>query len=354
MASFKTTITFSLFILLSSCFGQLKTQENNSAPTVVKSFKTTGLAPDFDTTLVSQYIRSIFQDSKGNLWFGTIGDGVVRYDKKNLQYFSTQEGFISNSVFAINEDHQGNMWFGTDQGVYQYNGKTFRNFNQKDGLQHIDISRRSILVDKSGKIWVGTHRGVYQYDAEADQQGKPSFSVFSLLPEINTADIFEDKSGNIWFATSNQGVFKYDGKTITNFNEKAQLGENYAGGIAQDPAGNMWFVFKNGICKYDGKTFTEYTAKDGLGGTEFWGILIEKSGIIWITARGSNTRYNPSISLPNPKAFSVFTSANGFTCCVQSMFQDKSGKVWWGTGQGLYNFDQTRFYQVKRSGPWQN
>jgi ligand-binding sensor domain-containing protein len=209
---------------------------------------------------------------------------------KNLQYFSTQEGFISNSVFAINEDHQGNMWFGTDQGVYQYNGKTFRNFNQKDGLQHIDISRRSILVDKSGKIWVGTHRGVYQYDAEADQQGKPSFSVFSLLPEINTADIFEDKSGNIWFATSNQGVFKYDGKTITNFNEKAQLGENYAGGIAQDPAGNMWFVFKNGICKYDGKTFTEYTSKDGLGGTEFWGILIEKSGIIWITARGSNTR----------------------------------------------------------------
>jgi ligand-binding sensor domain-containing protein len=97
---------------------------------------------------------------------------------KNLQYFSTQEGFISNSVFAINEDHQGNMWFGTDQGVYQYNGKTFRNFNQKDGLQHIDISRRSILVDKSGKIWVGTHRGVYQYDAEADQQGSLALVYF--------------------------------------------------------------------------------------------------------------------------------------------------------------------------------
>jgi ligand-binding sensor domain-containing protein len=209
------------------------------------------------------------------------------------------------------------MWFGTDQGVYQYNGKTFRNFNQKDGLQHIDISRRSILVDKSGKIWVGTHRGVYQYDAEADQQGKPSFSVFSLLPEINTADIFEDKSGNIWFASSNQGVFKYDGKTITNFHEKAQLGENYAGGIAQDPAGNMWFVFKNGICRYDGKSFTEYTAKDGLGGTEFWGILIEKSGIIWITARGSNTRFNPSISLPNPKAFSVFLGRWVYLLCAK-------------------------------------
>jgi ligand-binding sensor domain-containing protein len=36
------------------------------------------------------------------------------------------------------------------------------------------------------------------------------------------------------------------------------------------------------------------------------------------------------------------------------MFQDQSGHVWWGTGQGLYNFDKTRFYQVKRNGPWQN
>jgi ligand-binding sensor domain-containing protein len=72
----------------------LKTQENNSAPIVVKSFKTTGLAPDFDTTLVSQYIRSIFQDSKGNLWFGTIGDGVVRYDKKLAILFNPRRIYL--------------------------------------------------------------------------------------------------------------------------------------------------------------------------------------------------------------------------------------------------------------------
>ncbi|WP_041340496.1 hypothetical protein [Runella slithyformis] len=104
---------------------------------------------------------------------------------------------------------------------------------------------------------------------------------------------------------------------------------------------------KNGICRYDGKTFTEYTAKDGLGGTEFWGILIEQSGIIWITARGATTRFDPSVPLPNPKAFTVFTPADGLNCCVQSMYQDKSGNVWWGTGQGSYRFDGKRFYQVK-------
>ena len=382
-------LLLSFLMIATSCKGQEKTNTlkdpiaSKTLPAVIKKIKAAALAPDFDTTLVSQYIRSIFQDSKGNLWFGTIGEGVVRYDKKTLTYFSNADGFIANSVFAINEDKKGNLWFGTDQGVYKYDpsahfdsaqhnsliaGGTFRNYNQKDGLSHIDISRKSILVDKSGTIWVGTHGGVYQYDPSADAKGGQCFALFPLLPTMNVAGIMEDKNGNIWFASSDKGVFRYDGKTIVNFNEKEGLGDNYAGGIAQDPLGNIWFTMKNGICKFDpsayfdsaqhkslrtsGKAFTEYTPKDGLGGTEFWGIIIEQSGIVWITARGSTTRFDPSVPLSDPNAFSVFTAADGFTCCVQSMFQDKSGTMWWGTGQGLYRFNGTRFYQVKQIGPW--
>jgi ligand-binding sensor domain-containing protein len=350
-------LLLSFLTIFTSCNGQEKpntVKEPNTSkpsPKVIRNFKAIGLAPDFDTTLVSQYIRSIFQDSKGNLWFGTF-EGIVRYDEKTLTYFSNPDGFISQSVFAISEDKNGNLWIGTDQGVYKYDGKVFKNYNQKDGLNHIDISRKGILVDKSGTIWVGTHGGVYRYDPSADSKGGESFSLFQQLPPINNAGIMEDKSGNIWFASSNKGVFRYDGKTIINIAEKEELGENYAGGIAQDQLGNMWFTMKKGICKFDGKTFTEYTPENGLGGTEFWGIIIEQSGIVWITARGSTTRFDPSVPLSNPNAFTVFTSADGFTCCVQSMFQDKSGRMWWGTGQGLYRFDGKRFYQVKQNGPW--
>lgn len=355
-------------IFCTSCNGQVKTNESKPIPKVIRNFKPTALAPDFDTTLVSQYIRSIFQDSKDNLWFGTIGDGVVKYDVKTLTYFSNPDGFYNQTVYAINEDNDGNMWFGTDQGLYKYDpsaslragGKTFKNYNQKDGLNHVDITRKGILVDKSGNIWVGTHGGVYRYDPVADNEGRKSFLLFKELGTLNIAGIMEDKSGNLWFASSENGVFRYDGNTITNIDENVALGENYAGGLAQDKDGNMWFTMKNGISKYDpsaqlragGKTLTEYTAKDGLGGTEFWGIYIEESGIIWVTARGSTTRFDPSIPLPNPKAFKVFTPADGLNCCVQSMFQDKSGNMWWGTGQGLYRFDGSRFYQVKKNGPW--
>lgn len=352
------TLLFSLLTIFSACHGQ----ENAAAPqtqpaykthpTVVRNFKATAVAPDFDTTLVSQYIRSIFEDSKGNMWFGTIGEGAVRYDGKTITYFSTPEGFVNNSVFAIDEDANGHLWFGTDQGVYRYDGKTFRHYDQKDGLNHLDISRKGVLVDQSGAIWVGAHGGIYRYDPLADLAGGQSFSLFQALPPVNVAGIMEDQCGHIWFATSDQGVFKWDGKTVTNISGKAGMGNNYAGGMAQDRAGNMWFTMQNGICRYDGKTFQEITPKDGLGGTEFWGLLIEQSGIIWVTARGSTTRFDPAVPLPNPEAFTVFTPAEGLNCCVQSMFQDQAGRVWWGTGQGLYRFDGTQFYQVKQNGPW--
>ena len=101
-------LLFLMGLILISCSGQVKTTTNKepntalSIPTVVKKNKAVALAPDFDTTLVSQYIRSIFQDSKGNMWFGTINDGVVRYDGKTLTYFADADVFINSTVYAIN------------------------------------------------------------------------------------------------------------------------------------------------------------------------------------------------------------------------------------------------------------
>jgi ligand-binding sensor domain-containing protein len=172
------------------------------------------------------------------------------------------------------------------------------------------------------------------------------------------AGIMQDKSGNIWFASQDKGVFRYDtrepdgkGKAIKNITGKEGLGDNYAGGIAQDKNGNMWFTMKGGICRYDGKTFTEITTKDGLPGSEVWGFAMQRSGIIWITARGSTTRYDPAIPISNAKAFTVFAEGD-INCCVQSMHEDSAGNMWFGTGQGVYKYDGKRIYQVKQNGPW--
>lgn len=359
------TFLLSTSIIFTSAHAQVKTNtafppvSSKPIPIIIRKDKPIDINLASPNPLVSEYFRSIFQDSKGNLWFGSLGEGVIKYDTKTLQYFTKADGFITRSVQAITEDQQGNLWFGTDNGLYKYDRTSFRNYNQQDGLSVIDISRKALVVDKAGTLWAGTQGGVFRYNPAADTAGGKSFSLFDALPRLNIAGIMEDEAGNIWFATSSSGVFRYDpsqpqgqANAILHLTQKEALGQNYAGGMAQDKAGNMWFTFKDGICKYNGQGFTEYTAKDGLGGTEFWGICIEASGIIWVTARGATTRFDPSIPLPNPAAFKVFTPADGLNCCVQTMYQDQQGNMWWGTGQGLYRFDGKRFYQVKKDGPW--
>ncbi len=316
-------------------------------------------SPYNDTGLVSQYIRSIFQDSKGNFWFGPAGQSVARYDVKTLRYFSKNEFFQGNesvnrddgnSVHAITEDKNGHIWFGTYHGIIKYDGTNFKSYTEKNGLSNIKVGRKSILVDQSGDVWVGTEGGVFRYHPTADSTGGQCFSLFEWLPPVAIKGIMEDKAGNIWLASESKGIFRYDGQAIKNITEQEGLGDNVAGGLAQDKMGNIWFTMKGGICRYDGQTFKSYTSEDGIGGSEIWGIFIERSGIIWITARGSTTRFDPSVA--GREAFMVYTVADGLNCCVQSMYQDHSGRMWWGTGQGLYRFDGKRFFQVKQSGPW--
>ncbi len=380
----------SIYILLlagfltNSCIGQESKGANEEKVNASKPIpKITGTPPPFsfqpgvvsDSGLVSQYIRSIFQDSKGNFWFGPAGQSVARYDEITLHYFSKSEFFYGNknieheygnSVHAISEDQKGNIWFGTDYGIIKYDGKNFRSYNEKNGLSDIKIGRKGILIDKAGSMWVGTGGGVFRYNPSADSADGKCFSLFDLLPQIIVTDIMEDKGGNIWFASRGNGVFRYgpsaalraSEKVIENITEIEGLGDNFAGGMIQDNAGNYWFTMKGGICRYDpsdslrvdGKAFTDFITNDGLGGSEVCGIYMETSGIIWISARGSTTRYDPSIS--NSKAFTVFTEQDGINCCVQCMYQDRSGNMWWGAGAGLYRFDGKRFYQVKQSGPW--
>lgn len=340
-----------------------KTEESARVPKIIGTPppQNPGHNPYNDSGLVSQYIRCIFQDSKGQYWFGPAGQSVARFDGSTLEYYSMEEFFrgnggvtrtMGNSVHAIAEDNHGNMWFGTEFGVVRYDGMFFKSYSEEEGLSNTQIGRRSILVDRDGTIWVGNMAGVFRYLPFADKVGGKSFVQFDRVPKIRVKDIVQDKAGNIWFASEEKGVFRYDGDDVKNFTQKEGLGDNVAGGIFEDPEGKIWFTMRGGICRYDGKTFTEYTTDDGIGGSDIWGINGEKSGIIWITARGSTTRFDPSLPTSDPEAFKVFEVEDGINCCVQSMYRDRKGDMWWGTGQGLYRFDGERFYQVKQKGPW--
>ncbi len=74
-------------------------------------------------------VHCSLQDKAGNLWFGTTGDGVYKYDGKSFTCF--KDGLINPGVWSILEDNSGNFWVGTrETGLYLYDGKSFTKFSE--------------------------------------------------------------------------------------------------------------------------------------------------------------------------------------------------------------------------------
>ena len=68
----------------------------------------------------------------------------------------------------------------------------------------------------------------------------------------------EDRDGNLWFSTGGEGVYRFDGKSFTNFTSKDGLFNNTSTTIIQDKSGHILIGTNAGICKYDGKIFSKY------------------------------------------------------------------------------------------------
>ncbi|MBW8051024.1 MAG: hypothetical protein FVQ77_11940, partial [Cytophagales bacterium] len=119
---------------------------------------------DTEQGLALSGIACGYLDRSGNLWFGTVGGGVSRYDGKSFTTYTTAQGLAGNSVWSITEDKSGNLWFGTSGGgVSRYDGKSFTTYTTAQRLAHNVVT--SITEDKSGNLWFGTYGGgVSRYD----------------------------------------------------------------------------------------------------------------------------------------------------------------------------------------------
>ena len=278
------------------------------------------------------------EDKLGNLWFGTNGGGVSKYDGKSFTNYTMNQGLIRNGLQCIMEDRLGNLWFGTDEGVSKYNGRFFEKFTKANGLP--DDNVRSIMQDKSGEIWFGTHRaGACRFDGKKFTY----YNTSNGLASNNIWIILQDSSGNIWFGTCGGGVSRFDGKTFFNYTKNQGLAGNDVRSIIQDRAGNIWFGTNGGgVCKYDGKSFSTYTKAQGLADNSIWSIMQDRSGDIWFGSFGAG------VSRYDGKLFTNYTSAQGLAAnVIQSILQDRSGAIWFGTlgggisrceGKGLRNY----------------
>ncbi len=314
-------------------------------------------------------------DRAGNLWFGTGGEGVYRYDGKSFTNFTVKDGLNNNHVSAMIEDKAGNILFGTGSGICRYDGKSFAPYPGIDGVGTLSIT--SLLEDREGNLWFGAmNKGVYRYDGTTlanflNNDDHP----FNLGTHNQLVlDMLQDKSGNIWFCTWNGGgVWRYNGKTFKNFLPPADYyvanedhralpgsGESFAPrylpkisaqpqdnitddmifSVSEDKAGNLWFATRDhGVCRYDGTAFTGFREKEGFASRGAYSILEDRNGNFWVTTDKNGVwRYDGT-------TFTNFTTVDGLVNnSVFSVVEDKDGNLWFGTrGFGLSRYDGTTF-----------
>lgn len=265
-------------------------------------------------------------DKSGNLWFGTMGEGVYRYDGKFFTQFIDKDGLPSNKIHCVLEDKSGTIWFGTDKGLCRYDGKAITRVpisvaNKNSYIFHGSVSKNaadenevwSMMQDKTGKIWIGTKAGVYCYDGRFFTRFLDNDSIVNKagLHLKMVHHILEDRAGNIWFGSGMppgmEGLCYYDGASITQFNPG---GAKWIRSLLEDKAGRIWIGTRNqGMWRYDGKSFTRFIDGGDIG----YAALEDKSGNIWFSGGESDNGYggDKGIWRYDGKTFKNFTTKDG-------------------------------------------
>jgi len=287
---------------------------------------------------------ALLQDKAGNFWFVSEKEGVFRYDGKSFINYTEKDGMSSNFVYCILEDNEGILWFGTADGISCFDGKKFFNIPittitnsnsyRKTTTNNFGVPFpqsnfvQGFLLDKTGTLWIGTGNGVYRYNGKTYTQFANNDGIVNNTGfQINGIETFlQDKNGNVWFGgRGSEGLFRFDGKIVSHFKlddkmwvrplledskgnlwfgsprhnmiycyegkEFLPFGKNeikdWVFYMTEDREGNLWFSngLKGGVTFYDGKTNKNLTKNDGLCYETVWCIASDKDGNVWFINR---------------------------------------------------------------------
>ena len=153
---------------------------------------------------------------------------------------------------------------------------------------------------------------------------------------------FLDSENNLWFTTSNEGVYKYNGSEFINITEDDGLCSNDVSSVIEDHNGTMWFATANGLCKYDRSSFFNIalpkndsllvSPKTGFPSrtTEnVMNLMIDREGNFWLGTDASGAyKYNGTDFQPFLRFAGRLQPDNVYNNCITSILEDKSGNIW--------------------------
>jgi ligand-binding sensor domain-containing protein/two-component sensor histidine kinase len=300
------------------------------------------------------HLYEVCAGKNGNMWIGSKDHGLYCYNTRtgnimNFQHKKDDPYSISdNGVYKTLEDHLGNLWLATDAGTIDFYEKSTAKFYHRTVSA---IGQTDIIEDQSHKIWIATMNGIYACDTRFKK-------INSILLDVNNYS-YNDQSPYYFFRTSNGtmyvsylGVRRFDvsTKTLTPFeiiiNGKNIFENNITWQIYEDRKGNLWFATIRGLLFYDvlKKQYKWYEHKEGdntsLSAYPCTGILEDSKGRYWVTTWGGGfDSFDPVKG-----KFKAFKAHGGFnsisTNSLGGIFEDSKGIIYIGSlGGGILQFD---------------
>jgi ligand-binding sensor domain-containing protein/two-component sensor histidine kinase len=257
----------------------------------------------------SEAILSLYEDSFGTMWIGA-ADALYRYNrqKDSFEHFITPrpEGGVrlQGNVKCIGEDAVGNIWIGTHGGgVHRFEAatKTFITY-RNDPANPKSLSGNivwAICKDSRGVLWFGTFgAGISRYNPATNDFTRINGAQPSSGPS-SVYCITEGPDSALWIGTFAGGMHRLDPLTLqlSSFLKKDGLPNNFVKAILPDNHGALWLATDLGLSRFDmfTKTFRNYTKEDGLHDNVFLSGAYHrgKSGRLYVGGENGLTMFSP-------------------------------------------------------------
>ena len=337
--------------------------------------------PDDSTSLSNDQVRVLYEDRKGDLWIGTGSPfleetpegagGLNRFDRvsgKFTRYMNNpadSTSLIDNRVRAILEDSQGNFWVGTfgdglhtmnrDAGTFQRHRYTPSDPNKLSrpylqlGDRHTKLfntpgSGISFIVEAEGRIWIGvTVGGLNAYDLSTKKMThyEPGLSHANGLLDQSFWSALVSRDGKLFLGTSSNGdIYTVDSSPLHLSHQETR---NAPTAFYKDSLGNIFLGTSFGLSYMDRTTGTFEPVGHWVGLKQDQWIHImypDRKGTLWIGTHVGLIAYNPLTKRSTHFRHSVNDSKSISSDSIYAIHEDRGGNLWVGTAVGLDLMDR--------------
>lgn len=309
--------------------------------------------------LQQSQVRSLFQDSRGFVWVGTLG-GISRFDGRNFINFNRSNGLLNNQISAIIELTDGSIVAGSSGSISIIRGEKVESFKFESDFKESAVNA---LYQQGNKVWIGTEEGILFYEnnkiiypidkgdpfrsnikAFVKSQNSGFFIVtkekiflsqnggIQLFHEpndrsVNYFDLEMTTNGEVFLATKGMGLvrLKKNGEEEILF-ASSRLASETITGITEDIYGRLWCSSRFGFYMIEQDKIQFFSEKNGLNTPDIRDILCDNEGNIWLGT------YGHGLQKFTGTAFFAYAATDGLTSdAIMSITQDNDGELWFST-----------------------